>query len=187
MRNRRSTGTIPSMDSWNPTDPEHLADTESGEGETPGRPREDAGYDVPDEVQVDQVEVGEADIIDDVVQVDVDQVDVDQVDAVGLIDEVEVDEVPAPSYDMGQGGEQPAVDVAPAAPTGPAGTTTAEASIDEVEAVLDQVDQALARLDDGTYGRCVNCGQMIQDDRLVEDPTDQNCAECVELVLSGVD
>jgi DnaK suppressor protein len=172
------------MDSWNPTDPEHLADTESGEDETPGRPPEDAGYDVTDEVQVDVFEVGEVDVIDVVDQVEV----VDVIDQADVTDEA--DEVLAPAYDEDQGDQQSVVDTAPAAPAasdGPAGTTTPEASIDEVEAVLDQVDEALARLDDGTYGRCVNCGQSIQDDRLAEDPTDQRCGECVELVLSGVD
>ena len=64
MRSGRSTGTIPLMDSWNPTDTQHLADTESGEDETPDPPLENAGYDATDEVQVDEVEVGEVDIID---------------------------------------------------------------------------------------------------------------------------
>jgi RNA polymerase-binding transcription factor DksA len=164
------------MDSWNPTDPERLADTESGGYETPGPPLEDAGYDVVDEVHVD--------IIDVVDQVEV----VDVMSEADVVDEIA--EVEASVYDEDQGGEQPVVDTAPAAPAatpGPAGTTTPEASIDEVEAVLDQADEALARLDDGTYGRCVHCGQSIQDDRLAEDPTDQRCGECVELVSSGVD
>jgi RNA polymerase-binding transcription factor DksA len=156
------------MDSWNLTDTEHLTDPESAEGGSQGLPPEDAGY------EVDEVDV----VVDEVDEVDV------------LVEVFEVAEAEAPVFDEDQEGEQPLVDTAPAAPSAPAtaaGTTSPEASIDEVEAVLDQVDEALARLDDGTYGRCVNCGRPIQDDRLAEDPTDQSCGECVELVLSGVD
>jgi RNA polymerase-binding transcription factor DksA len=164
MRNGRHDRYDPLMDSWNLTDAEHPTDAESGEEESPSRPPEDAGYEAD---QVDGVEVVDA---------------VVEADEVDVIDEVVVLE--APGYYEDQGGEQPIVDTAP---TGPPETTTPAASIDEVEAVLDQVDEALARLDDGTYGRCVNCGKPIQDDRLAEDPTDQRCAECVELVMSGVD
>lgn len=184
------------MDSWNTTDTEHPADTEPGEGGSPGLPPEDAGYDVTDEVHLVLVEAAE---VDDEVEADVYDVTgfigvvdvVDQVDVVDVAAEADLvdGEVETPAHED-QGGEQPTVGTAPAAsapPIGPAGTTTPEASIDEVEAVLDQVDEALARLDDGTYGRCVHCGQTIEDDRLAQDPTGQRCGECVELVLSGVD
>jgi RNA polymerase-binding transcription factor DksA len=169
------------MDSWNLTDPEHLTDsehltdTESEEDGSGGLPPEDAGYEVD---EVDVVVVDDMDVLVEGVEVDV---------------KYEIAQAEAPFFDRGREGEQPLVDTAPAAPAppsapaNPAGTTTPEASIDEVEAVLDQVDAALARLDDGTYGRCVNCGRPIQDDRLAEDPTDQSCGECVELALSGVD
>ncbi len=50
--------------------------------------------------------------------------------------------------------------------------------MDAVEALLDEVDHALARLDDGSYGRCDNCGTIIADDRLAENPTARTCAGC---------
>lgn len=52
------------------------------------------------------------------------------------------------------------------------------ADVDSVEALLDQVDGALARLDDGSYGRCESCGTIIADDRLAETPTARTCAAC---------
>jgi hypothetical protein len=52
------------------------------------------------------------------------------------------------------------------------------ADVDSVEALLDQVDGALARLDDGSYGRCESCGTIIADERLAETPTARTCAAC---------
>jgi RNA polymerase-binding transcription factor DksA len=52
------------------------------------------------------------------------------------------------------------------------------AEVDSVEALLDQVEHALARLDDGSYGRCESCGTIIADDRLAETPTARTCAGC---------
>jgi hypothetical protein len=54
------------------------------------------------------------------------------------------------------------------------------ADVDTVEALLDQVDRALARLDDGSYGRCETCGSIIADARLAESPTAHTCAACPE-------
>ena len=40
-------------------------------------------------------------------------------------------------------------------------------SLEENEsAVLAAIDAALARIDDGTYGRCERCGQEIEEERL---------------------
>ena len=52
------------------------------------------------------------------------------------------------------------------------------ADVDSIEALLDQVDGALARLDDGSYGRCESCGTIIADARLAELPTARTCAGC---------
>ena len=60
------------------------------------------------------------------------------------------------------------------APDGPPDTGT-------IEALLDEVDSALARLDDGSYGRCEACGTLITDDRLAELPTARTCAGCATL------
>ena len=44
------------------------------------------------------------------------------------------------------------------------------------------VEQALARLADGSYGRCVDCGSPIPHARLTAYPTAQRCIACQELI-----
>ncbi len=91
--------------------------------------------------------------------------------------------------DGGGDGGQPASITAPEAPAPEAQAAEAQASgasLDAVEAILDRVDQALARLDDGTYGRCVSCGQPIDDSRLAGDPTVTDCGGCVGETLIEV-
>lgn len=39
---------------------------------------------------------------------------------------------------------------------------------------------ALARMDDGTYGRCVDCGQQIPEERLSFRPEAARCLSCQE-------
>lgn len=49
---------------------------------------------------------------------------------------------------------------------------------------LDQIagiDAAIGRLDSGTYGRCVRCGQPIAEDRLTARPTAATCIHCARL------
>lgn len=43
---------------------------------------------------------------------------------------------------------------------------------------LAEVDAALARLDDGTYGRCQTCGAPIPVGRLEARPTARTCVPC---------
>jgi hypothetical protein len=43
---------------------------------------------------------------------------------------------------------------------------------------LQAVEAALARLRDGTFGRCVDCGSSIGDLRLRAHPTSLRCLEC---------
>jgi Prokaryotic dksA/traR C4-type zinc finger len=50
-----------------------------------------------------------------------------------------------------------------------------DALVASVEQVLDDVDGALARLQDGTYGRCDVCGDGIADERLAAEPTARAC------------
>ena len=45
-------------------------------------------------------------------------------------------------------------------------------------AELTQVDAALARMRDGTYGECVDCGVAIAPARLAVYPTAMRCVEC---------
>ena len=42
----------------------------------------------------------------------------------------------------------------------------------------DDIAPLIARLDDGSYGRCESCGTIIADDRLAETPTARTCAGC---------
>jgi len=44
---------------------------------------------------------------------------------------------------------------------------------------LSEVDGALDRLDKGTYGLCVNCGQPINPERLEAMPAAPHCINCV--------
>ncbi len=47
-------------------------------------------------------------------------------------------------------------------------------------AELSQVEAALARIEAGTYGRCVDCGVAIPADRLHAAPEAQRCITCQE-------
>jgi DnaK suppressor protein len=41
-----------------------------------------------------------------------------------------------------------------------------------------EIDQALVRLDEGTYGRCVVCGELIPEERLQAVPWAALCVPC---------
>jgi DnaK suppressor protein len=47
-----------------------------------------------------------------------------------------------------------------------------------VQALLTQVEEALARLDEGTYGICENCGRAIHPARLKAIPYAKLCIDC---------
>ncbi len=47
-------------------------------------------------------------------------------------------------------------------------------------AELDAIDRALARLEAGTYGRCVDCGKPIPPARLAALPATEHCRPCAE-------
>ena len=44
--------------------------------------------------------------------------------------------------------------------------------------VLNQIDAALARIEDGTYGTCSNCGREIAPERLEAYPWASLCIDC---------
>ena len=46
------------------------------------------------------------------------------------------------------------------------------------ERLLAEIDAALVRIDDGTYGKCVNCGAQIPEERLEAMPWATLCIEC---------
>jgi len=61
-----------------------------------------------------------------------------------------------------------------------------EDAIDVVDLLLDQVEAALGRLDEGTYGTCTTCAGTIEDHRLAETPTAQECAACASDARTGL-
>jgi len=53
-----------------------------------------------------------------------------------------------------------------------------DALVRDAAARLESVDEALARLDAGTYGTCVRCGEPIAPGRLEARPTATTCVSC---------
>jgi RNA polymerase-binding protein DksA len=51
--------------------------------------------------------------------------------------------------------------------------------------VLADIDSALQRIDDGTYGTCVSCGQEIARQRLEAYPTASLCIDCKRRAEGG--
>jgi RNA polymerase-binding protein DksA len=46
------------------------------------------------------------------------------------------------------------------------------------EHVLAAIDSALARIEDGTFGKCVTCGKEIGEERLAAIPWATQCIDC---------
>lgn len=49
-----------------------------------------------------------------------------------------------------------------------------------------QIDQALGRIDDGTFGACLNCGVGMSEKRLMAVPWAPHCVDCQELAEKGL-
>jgi RNA polymerase-binding protein DksA len=49
---------------------------------------------------------------------------------------------------------------------------------DNAEQVLSEIDAALTRIEDGTYGMCVNCDNEIPRERLEANPWASLCIDC---------
>jgi DnaK suppressor protein len=49
------------------------------------------------------------------------------------------------------------------------------------QSVLGEIDAALARIEDGTYGTCTNCGNEIAVGRLEAHPWASLCIDCARL------
>ncbi len=72
---------------------------------------------------------------------------------------------------------QPAVEVVERASTDAADDLAA--GLAEIEsAELAQIDEALVRLDEGTYGECMDCGKTIPQKRLQLVPFALRCVDC---------
>jgi RNA polymerase-binding protein DksA len=52
------------------------------------------------------------------------------------------------------------------------------AIIENARERLSEVDEALARMDEGTYGTCVDCGEPIPEARLEARPLSIRCVSC---------
>lgn len=50
--------------------------------------------------------------------------------------------------------------------------------VGSINRMIQQIDEALHRIDDGTYGVCTACGQLIRKPRLLNQPFVQTCMEC---------
>ncbi|HEX2163400.1 MAG TPA: TraR/DksA family transcriptional regulator [Thermoanaerobaculia bacterium] len=55
----------------------------------------------------------------------------------------------------------------------------------ERQLMLD-IDKALDRIEDGSYGRCTNCGTEIAEKRLEAVPWTRYCIDCQELAEQGM-
>ena len=56
---------------------------------------------------------------------------------------------------------------------------------DNADRLLESIDAALARVADGTYGKCERCGQAIAPDRLEALAWATKCIECKRLEERG--
>jgi RNA polymerase-binding protein DksA len=52
------------------------------------------------------------------------------------------------------------------------------ALVNQLAETLDEVERALAKLDEGTYGSCENCGKPIGEARLEAMPATRFCIDC---------
>lgn len=50
--------------------------------------------------------------------------------------------------------------------------------VDDLQANLEEVDAALSRIAAGSYGVCIDCGQVIPEKRLTALPASARCIEC---------
>ena len=52
--------------------------------------------------------------------------------------------------------------------------------------LLELIDEALVRIEDGGYGRCVHCGEPVQEKRLEAVPWARHCLRCQDLQERGL-
>ena len=55
--------------------------------------------------------------------------------------------------------------------------------MDRENTFLQYLNRALEMIEDGTFGICVNCGQLIKKERLLEVPHTTSCFECKTKVI----
>jgi DnaK suppressor protein len=47
-----------------------------------------------------------------------------------------------------------------------------------INRTIQQIEEALHRIEDGSYGVCTSCGQLIRKPRLLNQPFVLTCMEC---------
>ncbi len=52
--------------------------------------------------------------------------------------------------------------------------------------LLTMIDEALARVEIGEYGNCINCGELVQEKRLEAVPWARYCLRCQDLQERGL-
>jgi len=52
--------------------------------------------------------------------------------------------------------------------------------------LLTMIDEALARVELGEYGNCINCGELVQEKRLEAVPWARYCLRCQDLQERGL-
>ena len=55
-----------------------------------------------------------------------------------------------------------------------------------INRTIQKIDEALHRIEDGTYGVCTSCGQLIRKPRLINQPFVLTCMECQSAMERGV-
>jgi len=79
----------------------------------------------------------------------------------------------------GDSGELSTLDQHPAdSATDLSDTDREEALLEVVDGQREQVRAALGRVEDGTYGTCVDCGTPMSDERLEARPEAARCVSC---------
>jgi RNA polymerase-binding transcription factor DksA len=53
-----------------------------------------------------------------------------------------------------------------------------QAAVESARSQRTEVMAALARVEDGSFGKCVDCGQLVPDGRLEARPTTARCVAC---------
>lgn len=87
----------------------------------------------------------------------------------------------------GDTGELSSVDQHPAdSGTNLADADREEATLEIVRAQQERVRDALARVDAGSYGKCVDCGREQPDERLEVRPEAERCVDCQQRAEAAV-
>lgn len=85
--------------------------------------------------------------------------------------------------DAGDTGELSTFDQHPAdSGTNLADADREEASLEVLLAQQERVRDALARIEAGTYGQCVECGRDLPEERLEARPEAERCVDCQQRV-----